>query len=143
MIEDFEGTGGSVIRFTDVIANGDILSPALSVEADVTYEISFDYLGLCKAPPGGLGGFIGLSDDLSFQTSHIWIGGTEPGQARNMLIDDGEWHSYSFSFTPSGYFDPTGGTVRLMLEDFEDTAPYTAEAASRDAYFDNIRVVKP
>ena len=44
------------------------------------------------------------------------------------LIDDGTWHTYTYSFTA-----PT--SIHLMLEDFVG-----AGGVPRDAYFDNIRL---
>ncbi|MGD2044580.1 MAG: hypothetical protein PVH96_00035 [Gemmatimonadota bacterium] len=143
IVPDPLGTGGNVVRFTDVIANGDIFSPALSVEPNDRYTLSFDYLGLPPAavPPGGLGGFIGISDDTNFPTQLAWIAGTQPDQVTDILVDDGAWHSYSISFHPSDYFVPTDGTIRLMLEDFEGSGTYAADAAPADAYFDNVRLI--
>lgn len=138
------GTRGNVVHFLDVIANGDIFTPALEIDPGSTYTLSFDYLGVPSGPvpPGGLGGFIGISDDLGFPASLGWIAGTQPDQVTNVLVDDGAWHSYSISFRPSDYFLPSGGTIRLMLEDFEGSGTYAADAAPGDAYFDNVRLVR-
>lgn len=138
------GTRGNVVRFTNVIANGDVFSPALVIDPEGTYTLSFDYLGVPSGPvpPGGLGGFIGISDDLDFPTLLGWIAGTQPDQVTNILVDDGAWHSYAISFRPSDYFVPTDGRIRLMLEDFEGSGTYAADAAPADAYFDNVRLIR-
>jgi len=144
IVSDPVAERGSVVRFTEVIANGDLFSPPLSVRADARYTLSFDYLGVPSGPvpPGGLGGFIGISDDTDFPTRLAWIAGTQPDQVTNILIDDGAWHSYAFTFRPVDYFLPTGGTIRIMLEDFEGSGTYAADAAPADAYFDNVRLVR-
>lgn len=144
VVADPLGTHGDVVRFTAVVANGDLFTPALPVDAAATYTLSFEYLGLPSGPvpAGGLGGFIGLSDDVDFPTPHAWIAGTQPDQVTNLLVDDGAWHEYAFTFAPRDYFEPSSGTVRVMLEDFEGSGTYAADAAPADAYFDNVRLVR-
>jgi hypothetical protein len=120
LVPDPLGTKGVVVRFTRTIANGDIFSSPIAVDADRTYVLSFDYLGVRAGtvPPGGLGGFIGISD-VALGGPLAWIAGTQPDQVANILTDDGAWHSYELTFVPSNYINVSGGAIHIILEDFE------------------------
>ena len=59
-----------------------------------------------------------------------WATGSVSG-ASDVLIDDGQWHSYAFDFTSADI--AIGDSMRLMLEDFSGSRGY-----SGDAYFDNF-----
>jgi len=142
LVSDPVGARGTVVRFGRVIARGDMSSPAVRVDPDATYVLSFRYLGMPTGPvpPGGLGGFIGVSDGESSFSDHAWIAGTEPGQSLHRLDDDGTWHSYSFEFVPSQLIRVSDGTLYVIVEDFEGSGRYAADARPGDAYFDDVRL---
>lgn len=145
LVPDPLGTRGTVVRFTETVAGGDIFSTGIPVEADSTYVLSFDYLGFpaTTVPPGGLGGFVGLVDDAPYPGSLAWVAGTEPGQAPNMLTDDGAWHTFSYNVVPSQFITTSGGVLHIILEDFEGSGSYAADAQPNDAYFDNVVLKRP
>jgi hypothetical protein len=143
-----------VLRFTQTAQGGDIFSKTVFDQAKVIYRVSFRYLGLehplviapakrgaAPLPGGPLGGFVGLAEE--FPGAHNWIfGTTTDGQADAHLVDDGQWHTYSFQFrtpVPLDFQTPTGEvvqapSVRLMLQDF------IGSEHAGDAYFDDIKV---
>jgi len=112
----------------------------LNLTPGVEYRISFEYLGLAVqgSNPGDLGGFAGLSEGLPGR--HLWYYGTSSAAAATpVLVDDGQWRTYTFDFTaPVPFPFPfgsggSGNTVRLMFEDFSGSG-----GVARDAYFDNV-----
>jgi hypothetical protein len=127
-----------VLSFTALIASGDIFSSQqFSLTAGQSYRISFEYLGLAQpgSVPGDLGGFAGLSEGLPGR--HLWYYGTSNNSfAAPVLIDDGQWRTYTFDFVPPVNFPFGGGSgsaVHLMFEDFSGSG-----GVAGDAYFDNV-----
>lgn len=127
-----------VLTFTSLNAYGDIFSRSgFDLDAGQSYQVSFDYLGVCSvgSVPEDLGGYAGLSS--GFPGSHMWYYGTgTKSDASDVLVDNGEWAQYSFTFSSpvlgkGGYFD----TVHLMFEDFSG-----AKGIPGDVFFDNIEI---
>jgi len=127
------------LKFTGLVGGGDIFTVA-QLNFSEPFRISFDYLGLpaLGGNAGDLGGYLGIAYNLNPVVQfvdHIWYAGTDaayPGLLVH-LIDDGQWHSYSFVLDGA-----TAGTFRLMIEDFAD-----AGGVAGDAFFDNIIVEVP
>ena len=137
IVPDPLNSGNSVVNFTRTVAAGDLFSVALALDVDVAYTLTFDYLGLPQAGslPNNLGGFLGISDEIP--GDHFWLYGPAANTAEHLrdLIEDGSWHSYSVTFTPSALITTTGGDFRIMIEDGEG-----AGSLPGDAYFDNIEL---
>jgi hypothetical protein len=111
------------MNFTETNSAGDIFTSVNSFSAG-KYEISFDYLG--TSDDNDSGGYVGISQ--GFPGSHQWLWATGTvSNAQDVLIDDGAWHSYNFSFEAAYDFN-------LMLEDFRNGG------VAGDAYFDNIEM---
>jgi hypothetical protein len=112
---------------------------AIPVEANEQYTLEFDYLGLPQAGslPDNLGGFLGISAGIP--GDHYWLFGpvANPAEHQHDLMEDGSWHTYSVTFTPSSLITTTDGTLRIMLEDGEGLGSLPG-----DAYFDNIRLFR-
>ena len=125
---------GSVLTFDGLNSAGDMFTNEFELESNQSYLFSFDYLGLAqeRSNATNTGGYIGFSVGTPSTHRWMWATGTESG-ANDVLIDDGQWHSYDFEFTTADL--GIGSTVRLMLEDFTGSA-----GISGDAYFDNFRV---
>lgn len=121
--------GNRVLGFNRTMGAGSVISNA-QVSSIGSYTLSFDYLGLpgLGGVPGDLGGFIGVSLGGN-GSSQYWIGGTSDNHSTPLsLIDDGAWHSYSYTFN-----SPIGGSIRVMVEDWSGSG-----GVAGDAYFDNI-----
>ncbi len=127
------------LRFSQTNLGGDIFATAagFAVTPGQQYTISFRYLGdpQLGGTPGDLGGYAGISS--GFPDTHIWYYGTNTvSGAAPVLVDDGYWHDYSYTFTASAGMNP----VHLMFEDFYAPGFGLANVA-RDVYFDDIRLV--
>jgi hypothetical protein len=139
IVDDPSVQGNRALSFTCLNSAGDIFSlQQFNLVAGRTYTVSFDYLGLAtpESTPGDLGGFAGLSED--FPGRHLWYYGTSAmSGASDILIDDGQWHNYSYSFVEpvafTGQVPGTGSSVHLMFEDFASCG-----LPAGDTYFDNI-----
>lgn len=121
--------GNQVLNFTALNSGGDVFSidPLLSTSGE--YRLSFDYLGITQpgSVPNNLGGFAGYSFGLP--GSHFWLAGTSGASGADPILeDDGNWHSYEFTFE-------TSNAVRIMLEDFSGSG-----GIAGDAYFDNVKL---
>ncbi len=135
LVIDPHDQGNTVLSFNGLAAGGDIFSDtALTLDPDVTYRMSFDYLGMIRegARIGDTGGYVGFSVGTPSRHSWQWATGTVSG-ASDVLVDDGQWHSYAFEFTSADI--GIGDSIRLMVEDFSGSGGY-----SGDAYFDNFSV---
>lgn len=134
VIDPFDNQN-TALSFSALNAAGDIFSSdVLTLDPNETYKLSFDYLGLQNlfAPNDNTGGYVGFSVDAPGSHSWHWATGSV-SNASDVLIDDGQWHSYDFEFTTADL--AIGNSVRLMLEDFSGSA-----GTFGDAYFDNITV---
>jgi hypothetical protein len=138
IVSDPLNPSNRVLTFSRGGTAGDIFSDEIFVDQDAEYELSFDYLGIVV--PGSAasnhGGFIGISEALPGR--HVWIAGTDPLHARNDLVDDGTWHTYTFRFRPSSHLTAPLGRLRLMLEDAQ--SPGGLPGAVGDAFFDNVHL---
>ena len=119
---------GNVLTFQQVGSSGTLFSNEAVTSGSGKFMLSFDYLGLLTqgGTPGDLGGYIGVV--TAIDGSGLWVGGTGVYPTPLNLVDDGEWHSYTFTFTSEW-----GYTVRVMAEDWDGSG-----AAARNAFFDNI-----
>jgi len=125
----------TVLSFDKLGSGGDMYTKnAFSLDPEGSYTISFDYLGLAKerSNPSDTGGYIGFSVDTPGLHSWQWATGSASG-ASDVLIDDGQWHSYNFDFSTADL--RIGSSVRLMLEDFRGSGGTTG-----DAFFDNFQI---
>lgn len=106
-------------------SGGDIRTIAPITSATGNYIVSFDYLGSAVpgSTPGDFGGF------LFWTGTWEWLGGSSGayGYANN-LIDDGQWHSYSFALSSA-----PGNSI--YIEDWIGSG-----WVGGDAFFDNVRV---
>jgi hypothetical protein len=132
IVDDPLNAGNHVLTFTQKNAYGDIFTTqAFDLVAGQEYIVSFDYLGFDGKTPGHSGGFAGLSSD--YPGTHIWYyGTTSTSQANPILIGDGQWHHYDYTFTAPLKI---GDSIHLMFEDFI--------GIGGDAYFDNIAFHAP
>lgn len=120
--------GNHVLGFKAVMGSGSIFSNT-QVTSTGTYTLSFDYLGLPGrgGNAGDLGGYIGISVGGN-GSSQYWVGGTGAFSTPLDLVDDGQWHSYTYTFN-----SPIGKPIRLMAEDWDGSG-----RVAGDAFFDNI-----
>ncbi len=133
IVADPLNAGNNVLSFTALNSAGDIFTvAAFDLVAGQAYTVSFDYLGLPNQIPGGSGGFAGLSQ--GYPGTHMWYYGTNTTSgAAPILVDDGQWHTYTYGFTA-----PTtiGSSIHLMFEDFR----YSSASVAGDAFFDNVQI---
>lgn len=126
-----------VLSFPTVLAAGALFSKNFFTTTSGSYTVSFDYLGIPNGDSSS-GGFFGISLDVPAQPyRHDWMAGTALGSypGRIQLIDDGNWHSYSITFTNQQYDNILfTNPVRLMFEDWDG-----AGSQANNAYFDNVR----
>jgi len=140
IVEDPLRAGNHALTFTALNSAGDIYSSQqFSLVPGQIYRVSFEYLGLAisGSVPGNLGGFAGMSEGLPGR--HVWYYGTSNASfAAPVLIDDGQWRTYTFDFVPPIGFPFGGGSgsaVHLMFEDFSGSGGVVG-----DAYFDNVNL---
>lgn len=129
-----------VLTFSDTNAGGDIFtsSTGFVLVPGTEYTVSFRYMGdpTKGGTPDDLGGYAGLAK--GFPGSHLWYYGTGAvSGAADVLVDDGKWRSYSYTFTAPLSI---GSPIHLMFEDFAHANYVTADVAG-DVYFDDIRFV--
>jgi hypothetical protein len=119
---------GNVLTFQRTGASGTLFSNEAVTSGNGQFVLSFDYLGLLTpgAIPGDLGGYIGVVNGID--GGGLWVGGTGVFPTPLNLIDDGQWRTYSFSFTSEW-----GATLRVMAEDWDGSGNI-----ARNVYFDNI-----
>lgn len=133
IVADPLNAGNHVLSFSATASGGDIFTiAAFDLVAGQQYTVSFDYLGLPSQIPGGAGGFAGLSQ--AYPGTHLWYYGTNSTSgAAPILVDDGQWHTYTYDFiAPSSI----GGSIHLMFEDYG----YSAASVAGDALFDNVQI---
>ena len=126
--------GNHVLSFTRVGSGGSIFTTdVIQASASSSYTVTFEYLGLPTPADndGDLGGFFGISNNLSpsiYGTDHYWVAGTGTFPSPIHLVDDGQWHSYTLTFT-----SPINTPVHLIFEDYNGSG-----SVAGDVYFDNI-----
>lgn len=129
--------GNNCLTFTDLNTDGDIFATpdGLTLIPGQLYTLSLEYLGQAspESSPDDFGGYAGLADDL-IPTNVHWIYATADLDADIPLVDDDEWHGYSFDFIwdPS-FVSGVDDVVQIVLMDslFSGGRP-------ADAFFDNI-----
>lgn len=140
IVSDPHDATNKVLTFTQTNLGGDIFTTAagFTLASGQEYTVSFKYLGDPSqgGTIGDLGGYAGLS--AGFPGSHLWYYGTNNvSGAQPVLVDDGQWHSYSYAFTAPLSI---GNHIHLMFEDFY--APnYNLINKAGDVYFDDISLV--
>jgi hypothetical protein len=114
-----------VVSFTTARTGGDLYSID-KVQANSTYTLSFDYLGLPGTFGDSGGGYLAVSND----TMEHWLygDGSDPVLVGN-LIGDGVWRHYSTVVS----FAQVGGPLTLKLEDWIGKGN-----SANNAFFDNI-----
>ncbi len=122
--------GNHVLGFNRLGAGGSVFGKTVVSGPTSIFTLTFDYLGMPGrgGVAGDLGGYIGVAADGYENTIGYWIGGTGSHLTPIALIDDGQWHSYSFTWT-SGI----GNRLRVMAEDWAGSG-----GVAGDAFFDNI-----
>ncbi|HPC94544.1 MAG TPA: hypothetical protein PLU87_06360 [Sedimentisphaerales bacterium] len=139
IVSDPLDASNHVLTFSQTNWGGDIFATAagFAVTAGQKYTISFEYLGdpTKGGTSGDLGGYAGISS--GFPGTHKWYYGTGTvSGAAPVLADDGQWHSYSYTFTATAGMNP----VHLMFEDFY-LQGYSLANVAGDVYFDDVRLV--
>ena len=123
VVDDPLMPGNSVLSFTGTDAAGDAFSPEFIAHSNYRFVLTFRYLGLVddQPTPDNLGGYIGYCDGPNIQED--WLGGTDLCDSEDFeMIDDGQWHSYAFEFSPYDLFTEPFTTIRLMVEDWNGGA---------------------
>jgi hypothetical protein len=138
-LDPYGGGVNLALRFSQTNSGGDIFATAagFAVTPGQQYTISFRYMGDPQrgGTPGDFGGYAGIS--AGFPGDHDWYYGTNNvSGAAPVLVDDGKWRAYSYTFTATAGMNP----IHLMFEDFYAPGYGLADVA-RDAYFDDIRFV--
>lgn len=118
---------GQVLTFQRVGSSGTLFSVPM-ISSSSMFTLTFDYLGLAKqgSVAGDLGGYIGVVNGID--GAGLWVGGTGAQATPINLIDDGQWHTYSYTFTSQW-----GNSLLVMVEDWDGSG-----RTFQDAYFDNI-----
>jgi len=131
-VTDPLNSSNHALSFSGLNYGGDAFTNiGFSLNAGVTYTVSFDYLGA----PGALGYGAITPSSNTVSNNYYWvfdhndIGSYVPQHVT--LVSDGAWHSYSLNFTAADY----GTTVYLAFEQ----AP-GGNNTSGTAYFDNVRL---
>ena len=134
IVDDPFGGLNSVLTFNGLNAGGDIFTDSLTLNANQSYRFSFDYLGLPedRSSASDTGGYVGFSVGTPSTHSWMWATGTV-SNASDVLVDDGQWHSYDFDFTTADI--GIGESLRVMVEDFSGS-----RGTHGDAFFDNFTI---
>ena len=140
IVVDPLNAANKVLTFTETNWGGDIFATeaGFAVTPGQQYTISFKYLGdpLQGGTPGDLGGYAGICAGFPSSTQKWYYGTSDVSGAAPVLVDDGQWHRYSYTFTAYAGMNP----VHLMFEDFY-LAGYGLADVAGDVYFDDIRLV--
>ncbi len=118
-----------VLGFNRLGSAGSIFSKTIVESANSVFTLSFDYLGMPGrgGAAGDLGGYIGVAASVNNNVG-FWIGGTGAYATPLSLVDDGQWHSYTYTWT-SGI----SNRLRVMAEDWVGSG-----GVAGDVFFDNI-----
>ena len=134
IVNDPLRAGNHVLSFSTTMGSGSVFTND-AVSTSGSFTLSFDYLGRAGSIAGDLGGYIGVSVGGN-GSQQYWIGGTSNNYGTPLnLIDDGQWHSYSYTFTAAGLGAgfAASQSLRVMIEDWDGSG-----GVAGDAYFDNI-----
>lgn len=120
--------GNHVLGFNRTMGSGSVFTNT-PVSSGGSYTLSFDYLGVPGrgGVAGDLGGYIGVAASVDNNLG-FWIGGTGSYATPLGLVDDGQWHSYSYTWT-SGI----SNRLRVTAEDWAGSG-----GVAGDAFFDNV-----
>lgn len=120
---------GQVLNFQRTGSSGTLFTADAVTSNSGWFQLNFEYLGLPikNGPTDDLGGYIGAITQVSGQG--LWVGGTGAHPAPLDLVDDGQWHSYTYTFKSDW-----GPSLRVMIEDWDGSVAQVAG----DAFFDNI-----
>jgi hypothetical protein len=131
------------LAFSQTNVAGDLFSPTIDLEATTAYVFEFKYLG--NAGGAETGGFLWLYDAVSEYpgSGNAVAWSTQPvgvDDCDHELVDDGEWHLYQLTFTPSELFDLPVESLKIALEDWSGAASGTPPPnIAGDALFDDVR----
>jgi hypothetical protein len=123
--------GNRVLGFTALTSGGDLLSNT-QVSTNGTFTLSFDYLGVPGkgGKAGNLGGYIGVSGG----SEQVWVASTSTElETPVSLVDDGLWHSYSYTFSGTALGFESRQALRVAVGDWKGSG-----GVAGDAFFDNI-----
>jgi hypothetical protein len=123
--------GNQVLGFTALTSGGDLLSNT-QVSTNGTFTLSFDYLGLPGrgGKAGNLGGYIGVSGG----SEQVWVAATSKELETPLaLVDDGLWHSYSYTFSGTALGFESRQALRVAVGDWKGSG-----GVAGDVFFDNI-----
>ena len=140
IVDDPLQAGNSVLSFSGLRKGGDVFhTSGIELVPGNTYQVSVDYLGkeIPVSVTDDFGGFFGLSDIVDYTpTNKAWLFGTREGYAvlRNHLIDDGQWHTYTYTFQwQQSEIDAADNRIHITMEDWA-----SAGGSYGDVFFDNI-----
>lgn len=125
------------LSFSGLNAGGDTFSiPGIPIVSGNTYIVSFRYLGLPipgVSNPNDTGGYFGLNTTDWYGGNELWVYATgNDSGAADVLIDDGQWHSYSFAFDDSVF---PFSEFHVKFEDYINSG-----GTAGDAYFDDVNI---
>jgi hypothetical protein len=108
------------LSFTGTAAGGDMWTIPLSADATATHLLTFRYLGNNGGEDSG--GYLWFIDPIYGNVLSCPVFGTQPDNSNWELVDDGQWHSYSLDFQVTDFFDPIGGALQIVVEDWNGAA---------------------
>lgn len=144
VVSDPMSANNQVLSFNGTHAAGDVFSSPIPVSISYRYVLKFDYLGVVgnQSQPDNLGGYIGISDSTRSQLQ--WLCATELCDSAFLgIVDDSQWHSYAFEFSPHEYFSAPFTSIRIMVEDWNGNAGQCPpDNIWGDVFFDNIELIR-
>jgi hypothetical protein len=143
IVPDPLDVSNNALSFSHTNVAGDLFSPVFVLDLNTTYVFSFKYLG--NAGGEETGGFIWLIDSTVQNSPDQAIGwATQPVGVDGSdieLIDDGQWHAYQFTFSPSTVFAQPCVSFQIIVEDWSGAASGSPPPnVAGDAFFDDIRL---
>jgi hypothetical protein len=131
LVSDPLNAANKVLTFERTGSTGTLFSVDAATSASGQYTLTFDYLGLKGAggTAGDLGGYIGVVP-VQGHWNTVWLGGTGAQPTPLDLIDDGQWRTYTITFTS------IWNSLSVVAQDWDNSGP--AAQAARDVFFDNI-----
>lgn len=125
------------LSFAGLNAGGDTFSIAgISIVSGNMYTVSFRYLGLPVqgvSNPNDTGGYFGLNTTNWYGGNERWVYATgNDSGASDVLIDDGQWHSYSYTFDDSVF---PYSEFHVKFEDYINSG-----GTAGDAFFDDVSI---
>lgn len=130
-------SSNTCLTFAALNAGGDTFSIAgITMASGQMYKVSFRYLGLPisgVSNPNDTGGYFGLDDTNWYGGNELWVYATgNDSGAADVLIDDGQWHSYSYTFDNTIF---PYSEFHVKFEDYINSG-----GTAGDAFFDDVTV---